>query len=123
MEVEYKISPTLIVKIKSESMASLFEQIHAVNDSLKPEPCGKCKSESIHVVRNSGGNNFYELVCTNNQCRAKLSLGIENNESKKLYKKRTETDKDGRVIKKDGKTVYLPDRGWQKWDADKGELV
>ena len=121
--VEYKISKDMIVKLQSESMTKLFEEIHAVNDSLKPEPCGKCQSESRHIVRNAGGNSFYELECTNNQCRAKLSLGIENNESKKLYKKRSKTDKDGKVVKVDGKTVYLPDRGWQRWDADKGKLV
>ncbi len=123
MIVEYKISPNMIVKIESESMTTLFEKIHAVNDSLKPEPCGKCQSESMHVVRSAGNNVYYELVCTNNTCRAKLSLGIENNESKRLYKKRTKVDGDGRTVKEDGKTVYLPDRGWQRWDSDKGELV
>ncbi len=122
MQVEYKISKDIIVKLEGENHTGLFEQIHAINESFKPELCGKCNGDTIHAVRENSGDKYYELQCTNQKCRAKLSLGLEK-ESKKLYKKRTQTDKDGRVIKEDGKTVYLPDRGWQRWDADKGELV
>ena len=122
MLVEYKVSKDIIVKLEAESVTGLFEQIHTINEGFKPEPCGKCQGDSIHGVRENGGDKYYELQCTNPECNAKLSIGIEK-KSKKLYKKRTETDRDGRVIKKEGKTVYLPDKGWQRWDSDKGELV
>ena len=106
MLVEYKISKDIIVKLEGDDATSLFEQIHSINEGFKPEPCGKCGSDSVHAVRENGGDKYYELQCTSLKCRAKLSVSIEK-KSKKLYKKRTKVDGDGRVVKEDGKTVYF----------------
>jgi hypothetical protein len=120
MKVEYKISSNMVVYIEGDDFRKLFEDIHAINDGLKPEPCGKCGDPSVHVVRESGGNKFYELRCV--KCSARLSYGVEK-ETGKLYKKRAKTDDKGKTVKEDGKTVYLPDKGWQKWDAVKKQNV
>ena len=112
----------MVVYIEGDDSRKLFEDIHAINDGLRPEPCGKCQAPSVHLVREAGGNKFYELQCTELNCRARLSYGVEK-ETGKIYKKRTKTDDKGKTVKEDGKTVYLPNRGWQKWDSEKQQLV
>lgn len=93
--------------------AEVFKQLSEFSETFQDSCCGACKSENIdYVVRKVEDNEFYEMVCRNSQCRAKLSFGHSKADSK-LYPKRVVTDNKGKAVKDvNGKAQYLPNNGW-----------
>lgn len=98
-------------EISGDDQRSLFAGISDFQEVFENSVCGKCGGDSIRfVVRNVEENDFYELRCQDLGCRARLSFGC-NKKGGGLFPKRKDGEK------------WLPDGGWVKWDAAKGENV
>lgn len=93
--------------------AEVFKQIAEFSETFQDSVCGACGNGDIdYVVRKVEDNEFYEIQCRNLNCRAKLSYGHGKTDNK-LYPKRAETDKKGKVVKDDnGKGKWLLNKGW-----------
>lgn len=85
------------------------------------ESCGVCGNHDIsYRVREAEDkkkrmHKYYELICGDWKCRAKLAFG-QNLEAKGLFPK-LKAEKDGKpVLTADGKPTYLPHGGWVKYD-------
>lgn len=93
--------------------AEVFKQLSEFGETFQDSVCGACGSENIdYVVRKVEDNEFYEMVCRNNKCRAKLAFGHSKADSK-LYPKRVVTDNKGKAVKDDnGKAKWLDNGGW-----------
>jgi len=117
MEALYKLSPSVTVKVEAGNMMELVDNLTSIRESIGSEPCGKCKSvDTFPNARTVSDNTFYEIRC--NDCGAVLQLGVNKND-KKLYKKRMKTDGKGKAVKdKNDKAVYLPNKGWLKWNPE-----
>ena len=120
MEALYKISNNVTVKVEAENTIGLVEELTRVRESIGPEACGKCKGTNTYPnARVVGDNTYYELRCS---CGAVLQLGV-NKADKNLYKKRLKTDSKGKAIKDESdKAVYLPNKGWLKWNPETKEM-
>jgi ribosomal protein L40E len=108
MKLNYKTGNGKIsVEFEGDSQKDLFGQIAAFQEVFEETKCGKCGSENLRfVVRTVDENDYYELRCMD--CGAKLAFGV-NKKGGGLFPKRKDAD---------GK--YLADKGWQKWNAEKG---
>ena len=123
MKAKYKVGANVIIEVEGDKLVDVLDQLNEVNEALGPEPCGKCgKTNTLPRVRTVGEDKFYEIQCKD--CWAVLQLGIHKDASKTLYKKRAKTDGKGKVMKDENdKSVYLPNKGWLKWDKEKKEMV
>lgn len=128
MEVFYRPSPELTIKVEARGVEEMFQAIGPLQEVLGGNcKCGKCGGEKIRMVhrKTPDGHDVYELMCvTPNSngipCGAKLSLGKSSEGN--LFPRRYEQAKgaDGKWSPKldaDGKKVWLPNKGWVKWDA------
>ena len=98
----------LQVEIEAESQRELFAELNKFQEVFENDVCGKCKSEDIqYIVRTVDDNQYYELRC--GSCGAKLAFGAHK-KGGGLFPKR-----------KDGDT-WLPDNGWQKWNAKSKQM-
>lgn len=123
MKLIYEINPQSSVEVECPTVQEVIEKLNYLRDSVGYEPCGQCKNDyTILRHRNVGGNDFYEHVCMNPDCRAVLALG-QNKEEKTLYKKRMETNSKGKAEKNDdGKAKYLAHNGWGKYNPTTKEV-
>lgn len=123
LEVFYRPNNKFTVKVDAKDMEDIFKQVGRLQEVFEACECGKCQSTEIKMVhRVADGYDFYELVCT--KCNAKLSLG--NSKEQGLFPRRYKQDpKDAKkpLLDENGRKVWLPDGGWQKWDHKKGEYV
>lgn len=111
MEAQLKVTDKLFVKVEAEDQKNLWQQLAKLQEIFGENRCGKCGGVELrYVVRTVDENEYYELVCLNPKCRAKLSFG-QHKGGKSLFPKRKNDD------------GYLADRGWQRWDAQKKEMV
>ena len=125
MEVFYRPSEQVTIKLEVKDVESMFQELGPIQEVFEAAECGRCKCKKIRVVhRKPDKFDFYELLCTNSECQAKLSLG--KNDQGNLFPRRYEQDeKDPKVPKLDanGKKVWLPHGGWQKWSAKDGKYI
>lgn len=126
MKIFYRPNAKFTVEFEPKNVQELFQELGPLQEVLsEAEKCGKCGCTDVKFNhRKVDGNDFYELICGNNKCRAKLSLGTER-ESKNLFPRRYEQDPDDpkKPLMRDGKKVWLPDGGWVRWDANLGKNV
>jgi hypothetical protein len=84
----------------------IFEQIVDISSIFGETKCGKCGCEEIkYAIRIAGENEskFYELSCTNPQCRAQKSFGLTK-KGQDLFPKMK--DKAGKWIQNNGWAIY-----------------
>lgn len=124
LRVSYRINDKTTIHAEGENTADVFEKLaklqevfgetHAIKYfKTDKEMRGK---DLIYRVREHDGNKFYELYCPSIQ--AKLPFGM-NKETGDIYPKRLKTDDKGKAVKdENGKAVYLPDRGWRRWNRE-----
>jgi hypothetical protein len=110
MECQYKTQDgRLVFKIAGDSPKKIFSEIAAIQDLFEAETsCGICGHTVLkmqHRKVESKGKTFdyYELVCRNPDCRARLSFG-QAMVGEGLFPKRKGDD-----------DQYLPNRGWQRY--------
>jgi len=104
---------SVTIGVEAEKMTDAFKDLSSLEEVFGISCCGKCACEDLsHVVRKDAEENeYYELRCTNRDCRAKLAFGLHK-KGGGMYPKRK--DKDDK---------WLPDGGWMRWDADKKKEV
>ena len=85
----------------------IFEQLNEFHEVFEADDCCPlCSSASPKFrVRTVEDNQFYELVCRNPQCRAKLSFGCHKKGDTVFPKRKNE----------DG--TYMENRGWSRWEG------
>jgi hypothetical protein len=124
MQVSQTLGNGTVVTAEAETIIELWEQLSKLTevfgepDAVKGSDVGK---DLVHRVRKQGKFKFYELYCPS--LKAKLEFGVGDEENKgNLYPKRMKTGAGGKAVKDDnGKGIYLPDRGWIRWNRETGQ--
>lgn len=123
MKVQVKVGPNTFITAEAENQLDLFKQLSDLTEVFGEESCAKCNSPYKYRVRTvSDGKKQYvypELVCTNRDCRAKLSFGQSENGA--LFPKRYQ-QKDGEAVTDEsGRKVIKGNWGWAAYNKDSGE--
>ena len=94
-------------ELEAENAKGLFGAIASIQEVFDIERrCGVCQCEDLkYQMRLVDDNDFYELVCMNQQCRARFSFG-QHKKGGGLFPKR-----------KDGDGNWIPSGGWVKWEG------
>jgi hypothetical protein len=93
------------ITVSGDTMKDVFAQMADLQEVFGISACGKCDTpEPQYTVRTVDDNDYYELRCINQACRARLSFGV-NKKGGGLFPKRKDKDDN-----------WLPDNGWMKWD-------
>lgn len=101
-------SKQITFEIEADTQTALFEELASVQEVFDAEPsCGICQSPHKFLHRISKGYDFYELVCTNPECRARFEFGQTKEPKGGLFPKRK--DKDDK---------WKPNRGWSKYQTN-----
>lgn len=102
--------------------AEIMKQFSDFCETFQDSECGACGSTYVdYQVRKVEDNEFYEQVCRNPKCRAKLAYGHSKKDNK-MYPKRVVTDNKGKAIKDDnGKVQWLENNGWTVYRGEKKE--
>jgi hypothetical protein len=90
-----------------------FEFVAKVQELFEEEACGCCHGKEIRCqVRKHDDYKFFEYVCMNPECGARLAFG-QHKEGGTLFPKRWDAERQ----------AAMPDNGWSIWkpDADKDE--
>lgn len=122
MKVEIKVNESLTVHAEGDNPKDVFKQIASAQETFEDSKCGHCGNKNLrYVVRKVEDNEFYELHCTNGNCRAKLAFGSSKKDNK-LYPKRYQTEAKGKAKRdENGKAIPLGKWGWHIYKA--GEQV
>ena len=124
MKVLYKVSEKCTVEAEGASHKELFKQLSGLAEVFSVDKCGCCNCTNISPqMRTVDDVNYFELVCKNVKCRARMSYG-QSKKSEALYPRRTYHKQHPDV--KAGKAkvdTYLPNNGWAKWQGNKNDNV
>jgi hypothetical protein len=106
MKAHYRTNK-MTFEIVGDTPKAVFREVARIQEVFEAESaCGLCNRTDLRfVVRTVDKYEFYELHCG---CGARFSFG-QNKEGGDLFPKR-----------KDG-TTFLPNRGWAKWDGNRGD--
>ena len=119
MEVYYRPSPELTIKIEAKDLEDVFDKLGPVQEVIGSNTeCGKCKSTNVRLLHRTtpDKHDVYEIVCQAHGCFAKLAIG---NGADGLFPRRYEQDPNDKKkprLDADGKKIWLPTKGWVKWD-------
>jgi hypothetical protein len=114
MKAIFEAYDGLKFEVEGEKLTSILKEVGGLIDAIGWESCGKCNAgNTFPNHREVGADAFYELKCR--ECGAVLQLGVHK-EGGGLYKKRMAVDSKGKAMKEGDKAVYLPNRGWLKWN-------
>jgi hypothetical protein len=100
-------------EVESSDQKKMHAELSSLYEVFGNNICQKCKSKAVPTIRENDGNTYYEWRCTNPKCRAKLSMGCHKT-SPTLFPKRTTEDDTG-------KSTYLPDGGWLRYNKETGK--
>lgn len=104
-------TPLLTFEITAPNQVEMFKALAETMEVFAETKCGLCGGTSLrYVVRQNDDNEFPELHCLNQSCRARLSFGL-NKKGGGMFPIRKLT-KDGVASRKDGK--YGSHMGWSK---------
>jgi len=122
MRVSKDLLNGVVVTAEGDTIVEVWEQLAQLTQvfgETEATKGGKTSKVFEHRVRTVGDNKFYELYCP--ELKAKLLFGVgQGNNLGNLYPKRMETDGKGKAVKDENdKPVYLPDKGWKKWNHEK----
>jgi hypothetical protein len=97
----------LLVELSGETTKEIFAGVAAVQEVFEAEiSCGCCNGTDLRVVhRTVDDYHYYEMRCTNPECRARFQFGQQKKGGGLFPKRKGEDEK------------YLPHRGWAKFVA------
>lgn len=120
MKAHYRVNQNLTIEIEGGNQKELFKARAQAAEVFGEqwERCGACKSEHrpVPVVRENKGFTFYEMHCTNPQCRARFAFG-QNKDMKTLFPQRKFPGKHPEAGK------YKPNGGWMVWRSEDDEFA
>lgn len=91
----------------TNNFQDVIKHITYLDKVFRETECGFCKSPNIRlrVRETTEGYLYYEYICQNPDCRAKLQVHEQQNAAHTMYLKKME---DGQM---------LPNGGWKKWEG------
>ena len=108
MKVKY-LSRThqLTFELAGNTASEIWEELSEIQEVFDSDvACGICGATPVRFrARENSGNTYHELVCTNKDCRARLSFG-QHRTGGGLFPKRK--DKEGN---------WLPSNGWERFSG------
>lgn len=110
------------ITVEGESQQELFENVSEALDVFAHEHCGVCGGPDIkfQVRQDQEENKYYELICLDFNCRAKLPFGCHKKGGGLFPKRRwgslspAEQEKRG----PEPKNGWLPNSGWFVWKKE-----
>ena len=91
----------VVIEVEAATQKELFAALAGAEEVFGVEQCGLCGSRNPRfLTRHQSGFVFYEMVCANSECRARLELG-QSTDLKTLFPRR-----------KDDEGNRLPNGGW-----------
>lgn len=111
MKALVKVSDDITFEVNGEDAKTMFQELANVSEQFGNNVCKKCGSKARYVVRNVADNDFLEMRCTNDKCRAKLSFGLHKKGGGIFPKRKNE----------DGS--YHPYGGWKIFDKVQNKEV
>lgn len=118
MKVLIKLSEAFTIEAEGEGHRQLFENAQGMKEIFGISQCGVCNCKaivpSVRIVEKEEGKKkksytYYEMVCRNPKCRAKLSFGCLQ-DGINLFPKTKDEDKNP-----------LPNGGWSTKFVKYGE--
>lgn len=118
MEVQFKVGKSLIFNVEGKEQRDVFAQMATLHEVFGVSRCEICKGEDIKpVLRVVEENEFFEYVCNDPKCGAKLALGVHK-KGGGLYPIRKL--KNGVPAKVEDQPPFdWSTKGWHKFDKDK----
>lgn len=119
MKVTQTLENGITIHAEGENTMEVFEQLAELTEVFGEPNAIKDGQTAPYIfrVRTVGTDKFYELYSPKLK-GAKLVYGCSK-EGKKLYPKRMKTDYKGKAVKDENdKAIYLPDRGWTRWNPE-----
>lgn len=105
MKALVKITDSITFEVSAEDQKTMFKELAELQETFSNTKCKRCDSDARFVVRNVDDNDFYEMRCTNDKCRARLHYGCNKKGGGVFPKRKTEDDK------------YHQFGGWLVWDS------
>lgn len=109
MKAHYRTTNGRITfEVEAAEPKALFRELASIQEVFDSEHiCGVCRSARIRMqARKVEDFDFYELVCTKSECRARFAFG-QAKKGGALFPKRK--DEDGR---------WLPNGGWSRYEPE-----
>ncbi len=117
MKVSKSSNGIVTVQAEGTTVKGLFKELAVLEEVFTERECGCCGGTALRfVVRHVEDNDFYELHCKDQKCRARLAFGAHK-QGETLFPKRAVKDKKTKV------RTYLPDNGWAKWSGKEEEAT
>lgn len=108
--MKIKFNPTAKMQVEFEvgDVKEAFKKLGSLQEVFSfSSKCGACGGTDIkYVVRTVEDNDYYEVRCTKQGCRGKLSFG-QSKDQVSLYPKKK--DKEGNWIENEGWEVWKPE--------------
>jgi len=117
----------ITAQVEGGDTQEMFKELARISATFEDSACAKCGNKDLkYVVREVGGNSFYEMRCSDHKCKAKLTFGTPQTGVKDLYPKRYHVHTDGKekgsVIRDDdGKAKVRGRWGWTIYNHETGE--
>lgn len=130
MKATYNVSKVLTIELDAATEQDLFEQVASLQEAFSDEHCPieGSKQNLKFVVRDVGGDKFYEMHCPDTNAR--LAFGLSK-KGGKLYPKRTMDKSAGQAPfwrpwssktgKDDNKWYDNKFNGWHLYNKDKSK--
>ncbi len=115
MKALLKCGDTVTIEVEGGNQVDLFENLAISQEVFGVSKCGACKSKdfrfAVRKVSKMEGKKakefkYFELHCTNPNCRARLAFG-QHQEGSTLFPRRK--SEDGEYLPNGGWTVYVPE--------------
>jgi len=117
MKLTVKISPMVVVEAEGPTQKIVYDQLASAAEVFGARECGLCGTKDITFgKRNVEGNDFYEVVCLNHECGARLSMGQSKQRPGELFPIRkliASGPEAGKPSRKKG--VDSESKGWTKY--------
>lgn len=131
MKAKLKVDANLIIEVEGEEYAEVFKGISFAQEIFEHNKCGKCGCQKLRykVRKDDEENEYYEIHCTNFDCRARLPFGQMKKPKGQLYPKvRWDSLSAGEQEKRKEEESYahshagfLPHNGWYVYKPNKKE--
>lgn len=129
-KVVLAVSPNATIEVEGESSCDIFEGLSDGQEVFGNSVCGVCNCEAVKflVRTNTDEDKFYEMVCKDFKCRAKLAFGCIKKPKGGLYPKvrwdaLSPSEKVNRAYQEaECRSGYLPNGGWFIFKSNKDDV-
>lgn len=111
-------------EVEGATAKELFTQIAKVQEVFSESQCGMCKGTEIRLAHrtNKQGDEFFEYVCLNRNCRAYLPMSPIKARPGELFPNRKTLPNGKPADRRKNEGDFTPADGWTRWRG-KDELT